>query len=279
MFGDVAGSIIQVVSNWELLVLAPPHEPGFVTVTVRQNGQEYSTIEQFGYGVTEPVLLPIAVDSLPGAGGARWSTEIWVHNDADHAVPIDREYCFFIGRYFPCGGEVRRIAAHSTMRLTGLGTANDPYARLFPPLQDAGFVHISIRVRDVSKDANGPATEIPAVRPRDLHSGRIVLPGIANDSRYRANLRVYSAAYSIVVSVADTTTGQVLSARTIGRYIPTDTDGFFPETIQDVLAAPALQGHERVDVIIETQPEDLGYWALLTLTDNATQQVMTFTPQ
>ena len=112
-FGNVPATIVQLVDNYDVLVIAPPHDAGFVTVTVTLHGQEFSTIEQFGYGTSEPVLLPIAIDSLPGANGSRWSTEIWVHNDADHAVPIDPEYCFFIGSYFPCSLPVTRIAARS----------------------------------------------------------------------------------------------------------------------------------------------------------------------
>jgi hypothetical protein len=278
-FGNVPGTIVQLVNNLDLVVLAPPHNPGSVTVTVTLHGQELSTIEQFGYGIAEPVLLPIAIDSLPGANGSRWSTEIWIHNDADHAVPIDPEYCSFIGSYFPCSRPVTRIAAHSSTRLNGRGSADYPYARLFPPVQDVDSLHFSILVRDVSKDANGPATEIAAVRERELNrSGRVVLPGVANDSRYRANLRLYSAAGQIAVSLADAVTGQVLATRRIERLLPTDFDNFSLVEMHDPLAAPELRGHDRVDVIIQTNQYDR-LWALLTLTDNATQQVMTFTPQ
>ena len=80
------------------------------------------------------------------------------------------------------------------------------------------------------------------------------------------------------MSIADAATGQVLATRTIERHFPTDADTFSLVTIHDALAALELRGHDRLDVMIETQPYDR-YWALLTLTDNVTQQVMTFTPQ
>ena len=51
-------------------------------------------------------------------------------------MPIDPEYCFFIGSYFPCSLPVTRIAARSSTRLTGRGSADYPYARLYPPVQD-----------------------------------------------------------------------------------------------------------------------------------------------
>ena len=279
MFGEVPATVVQVVDNREITVLAPPHDPGIVPIMVTLHEQEYSTIEWFGYGMTEPVLLPIAIDSLPGANGARWSTEIWVRNDTDHAVPIDPEYCFFIGLWFPCSRPVERIPAHASVRLTGRGSADYPWERLYPPVQDADSLHLSILVRNVAKDANGPATEIAAVRQRELRSGRVVLPGIANDSRYRSNLRVYTAAGVFFVSLADTVTGAVLATRKFGGLPqPTDGDNFTLWEMHDVLAAPELRGHDRIDVIIEMSQYDR-FWALLTLTDNATQQVMAFTPQ
>ncbi len=274
-FGDQFAAIVAVVNNLDLLVLAPPHVPGRVTVTVRQDGQQYSTIEPFGYGMTEEVLLPIAVDELRGANGTRWSTEIWVHNDTDHEVPLDPEYCTFIGAWFPCSRPVTtRIAAHGTMRLTGRGSADYPYAFLYPPVQDADAVHYSIVVRELT---TGQSAAVAAVRERDRRTGRLVFPAVANDSGHRAALRLYSGSSQITVSIADAATGKVLDVRTIVRRFPTDFDPFSLVSISDLFVTPELQGHERLDVIIDPGPYDR-YWALLTLTDNATQQVTAFTP-
>jgi len=273
-FGNVLGTIVQVVNVYDLVVLAPPHDPGFVDITVRQDGQAYSTIERFGYGMTEEVLVPIAVDLLPGANGTRWSTEIWVHNDAGHAVPIDPEYCSFIGSWHPCSAPVTRIAANGTIRLTGRGSAEYPYTFFYPPIQDADSLHYSIVVRELS---TGQTAAIAAVRERDRRTGRVVFPAVANDGGRRAALRLYSGAGLITISIADAATGKVLEARTIQRRFPTDIDPFSLVSVPDLFVTPELRGHERLDVIIDTQPYDR-YWALLTLTDNGTQQVTVFTP-
>ena len=274
MFGTVPGTIVRVVWWNDLLVIAPPHDPGYVDVTVTQDGQQYSTMAPFSYGATEQVLVPVAVDLLTGANGTRWTTEIFVHNDADHAVPLDPEYCSFIGRPYPCPGPITRVAAKSTMRISGRGSSQWPYTRFYVPVQDADALHVSILVRELS---TGQATAVAAVRDRDLRSGRIVLPGIANDGRTRATLRLYGRAIETIVSVADAATGEVLTSRTIFRYAPTDSDPFSMEMIQGLFDAPELRGHERLDVIVEPQPDDR-HWALLTLTDNKTQQVVTITP-
>ncbi|HKS23736.1 MAG TPA: hypothetical protein VJZ76_13125 [Thermoanaerobaculia bacterium] len=273
LFGDQLGQIVEVVNPLDLLVAAPQHDPGFVTVTVRQDGVDYTTIEPFGYAMTEEVLLPIAVDELPGANGTRWSTEIWVHNDADHDVPIDPEYCNFIGAWFPCSRPVTRVAAHATVRMTGRGTAEYPYGFFFPPLQDADSLHYSIVVRELS---TGKAMTVAAVRQRDRRNGRMVFPAIANDSSHRAALRIYSGAPRIVVSIADAATGKVLDVRTFNQLIPTDAGHpTFLTTVQDLFSTPEVRAHERLDVTVDAGD---GNWALLTLTDNATQQVTAFTP-
>ncbi len=273
-FGDKVGTIVAVVNSLDLLVLAPPRNPGWVTVTVYQGGQQYTTATSFGYGMTEEVLLPIAADEIPGANGTHWSTEIWVHNDADHDVPIDPEYCFFIGALVPCSRPVTRVPAHGTMQLTDRGSTAYPFAHLFPPLQDADFLHYSIVVRELSTGRTAP---IAAVRERDLRSGRIVFPAIANDSRHRAALRLYNGSFEITVLIADAATGKVLDVRTIRHYFPTDVSAFAFDNLSDLFATPELRGHERLDVIVEPAPYDR-YWALLTLTDNETQQVTAFTP-
>lgn len=142
--------------------------------------------------------------------------------------------CFFIGLVTPCGTPVTRIAPHVTTLVSRRGFYG--FDVLSPPVQDVDSLHFSVHVRDLSHP-DRPPVEIPAVRQRDLRSGRVVLPGIPTSSRYRSNLRLLSSSYQVTRRCA----------------------------------------HERVDVVIDTVYYDR-YWALLTLTDNETQQVTTFMP-
>jgi len=274
-FGGVPGQIVKIVDQVTLLVVAPPHDPGYVIIRVHDGQFDLTNFVSFGYGVTEAVLLPIAADSIIGARGSRWSAEIRVHNDADHDVPIDPEYCSFIGRPVPCG-PITRIPAHATVAITGRASAEDVFTRVFPPVQDVDSLHFSIHVRDVSKDANGPSTEIAAVRLRDMRPGRVVLPAVPTSDRYRSILRVYAGGGFASVSVTDSATGAVLDHREMTGFLVTESDNFWLYGFSDLLAAPQVRAHERVDLVIETRAD---CWALLTLTDNETQQVTTFTPQ
>jgi hypothetical protein len=167
----------------------------------------------------------------------------------------------------------RSWPAHGTMRLTGRGDVNYPYGFVHPPVQDADAIHYSIVVRELS---TGRTTTIAAVRERDRRNGRMVFPGIANDSGHRAALRIYSGAPRIVVSIADAATGKVLDVRTFTQLIPTDFGNpTFLTTVQDLFSTPEVRSHDRLDVIVDAGSHN---WALLTLTDNVTQQVTAFTP-
>jgi len=191
-------------------------------------------------------------------------------------VPIDPEYCSFIGRWTPCGTPVTRVPPHATTQITGRG---DVYGWdiLDPPMQDVDSLHLSIHVRDLAHP-DVPGVEIPAIRVRDLRNGRVVLPGVPTSARFRTNLRVYSGASTITVTIADSTTGAILDARSVRRFFPTDVDTFDLTDFRDFFDTPQVRAHDRVDVFIDTESYD-HYWALLTLTDNVTQQVTTYMPQ
>jgi hypothetical protein len=268
LFGDVASPVFTLIDRYTLAVWVPRHDPGLVNIHVLDGSVDFYAKEMFGFGVVEHVIVPVSGD------GVRWVTDVSIYNDTDHDVPIDPEWCFFIGRGTPCGTPVRRIAPHVT-------TTAKPelygWDEIFPPIQDADSLHFSVHVRDLLHP-DRPPIEIPALRQRDLRTGRIVLPGVSTSARYRTNLRVFSSAYQVTVTVRDSATGAALDSRTVTRYVPTDVDPFGFVDFRDLFDVPQVRSHERVDVIIDTADYDRD-WALLTLTDNATEQVTTFMPQ
>jgi len=268
-FDKIAVTHFELIDVYTLQVVAPKHEPGLVWVHVQDGDNVFWSNDMFGYGVSDPVLIPVAGDS------ASWSTEIRVYNGTDHAVPIDPEYCSFIGSWFPCNTPVTRIPAHSSMLLTGRGKYG--WDILHPPLQDTDSVHFSIHVRDLGHP-DQPAIEVPVLHRSDLLTASMVLPGVPTSDRFRSNLRVFSGAGLVTVTLFDSTTGVPVDVRSVQRYFPTDVSTFGLVNFRDLFEPAQVRAHERVDVVIETSDPDL-HWALLTLTDNATQQVTTFTPQ
>ena len=269
---------VEIAGLNDAYAVSPPHAVGPVDVFVVQNGIAYHSPNTFTYvGPEEEILVPIAVDAAPGAYGARWTSEIWVHNDADQAVRVTPEFCYGIGNVFPCSRTPVAVPPHVTTALPMRSTYEpEPWVLLYPPADLADQLHFTVRLRDANSEPAGGGTEIPVVRTRDFRK-RIVLPGIANSDRFRGVLRVYTRDAAIAVRVFDAATGEQLDARPIERFHPTDIDSFGTVTIHDLLTTPLVRAHERVTVTVEAPSQ--GAWALMTLTDNTTQHVAAFTPQ
>jgi len=259
----------QKIDDFTLLAYAPSHNPGLVYVHVEDGNTSLWSNHLFGYGVSDFVLIPVA------GNAAGFSTEIRVYNGTDHAVPIDPEYCSFIGSWFPCNEPVRRIPARSSMALTG----DNPYGWdiLNPPLQDTASVHFSVHVRNLAHPEQ-PPIEIPTFHESELLTGQMVLPGVPTSDHFRSNLRVFSGAGLVTITLFDSTTGVPVDSRSVQRYFPTDVSTFDLVNFRDFFDTPKVRAHERVDIVIEASESYDRHWALLTLTDNATQQVTTYMP-
>lgn len=284
-FGDVPATSVTIEHAYSLVAVVPPQVPAWVGVTVRSQNITFSTTKKFGYlEEADPIIIPVAFDSLPGSYGTRWSTEIWVHNNADHAVPVDGIVCIaFIG-VFPCSDAPIYVPAGKSIRLPS--RARDgryPAMRLWPPLADAGKLQFTVQLRELSTDPDGPGVQIPVVHGRDMREGHLSLTGVPSDARFRSTLRIYTHLWADVhIHVRDAATGEDLHALAIEGFRITDVDPFKVHTIHELLDHPLVRSRERVRIDIDALPaynERHGVWAMLTLTDNATQRVAVYTPQ
>ena len=268
---------VTITSFSDASVLAPPHAPGTVEVFVVQNGIAYHSPNQFTFvGPNEELLVPIAVDGAPGAYGTRWTSEIWVHNDADQAVRVTPEFCFNLVYVDACSQTVS-VPAHATTALAlRSGYPPNPFILLHPPADQVDKLHFSVRLHEANSDPEGAGTEIPVIRTRDFQK-EVVLPAIPTSDRFRGVLRIYTYDLNIVVNVFDAMTGELLDARPIARVYMPDGGQFGTVTIHDLLTTPLVHAHDRVTITIEAP--FMGAWALMTLTDDATQHVSTYTPQ
>ncbi|MBV8543818.1 MAG: hypothetical protein JO088_03645 [Acidobacteria bacterium] len=147
---------------------------------------------------------------------------------------------------------------------------------LRPPADHADRLHFTVRLREMSRDPDGPGTEIPVLRSRDFQQKKVWLSSIPTSSRFRSTLRVYTRWYSVTVRVKDNASGEVLKEWLIPHYFPTDVDTLGTVTLAGLLEAPEVRSHERVRIEVESASP---VWALLTLTDNESQRVQIFTPQ
>ncbi|MEA2235510.1 MAG: hypothetical protein QOC81_234 [Thermoanaerobaculia bacterium] len=276
-FGGVPSPHVTLVDSKTIKALAPAHAVGVVILTILDNGALLTSARDFAFAPElEQIIFPIAIQAIDASHGTRWMSDISVYNDSDQAVPIDPEICFDIVRLFDCSQSARRIPPHSSMRIEPWSTSADyPWMILRPPADLAGRLHFSSRLRELSRDPDGPGTEMPVLRSRDFQQNQVWLASVPTNGRFRSTLRVFTRGYSVVVRVRDAATGELLSEREIPRFFPTDSDPFGTVTLND-LFSPAVRARETVRIEVEsTSP----VWALLTLTENETQRVQIFTPQ
>lgn len=277
-FGGIASPAVTVIDSRTFTAVTPPHAEGVVDVTMNFAGASYTTPRKFGYArARDPLLVPVAIET-PGAFGTRWTTDIFVYNDSDEAVNLLPEVCFFIGAAFPCG-DALIVPAHTSMQVPPRGNSYAPEMYLNPPNDVRDRLHFNVRVRNAA-NPNDLGVEIPIVLSSGFRSERVVLPNVPVNSRFRSLLRVYNqnSFDSIAVRIYDARSGVLLTRRDTGlRPVPTDTPLRFSFGFFDLLNDPALTGHDTVRIEIE-EPGAL-LWAMLTLTENATQRVTVLTSQ
>ena len=278
-FGGVPSPHVTVESGGDTVkAVAPAHAIGVVDVTMLDNGAFLQAGNPFAFApLLEEILIPIAYLPVSANYGTRWVSEISVFNDSDDAVTIDREICSFIGRPFVCNPAPRRVPPHSLTTVEPWSKwADYPWMFLEPPADHAARLHFTVRLRETSRDPDGPGTEIPVVRTRDFQQQQVWLPSIPTSARFRSTLRVYTRGDNVIVRVKDNATGELLKEWSVLRFYPTDSDPFGTVTFPGLLEVPEIAAHEKVRIEVSSPQRPV--WALLTLTDNESQRVQVFTP-
>jgi hypothetical protein len=128
---------------------------------------------------------------------------------------------------------------------------------------------MNLRVHDVTRSDVNFGTEIPIVREGDWVNDHIVLTGVPTDSRFRNTLRIYGQEpFQAVVTIGNRAPVHLTLSQANGLFeVPYAIWGDFPRD-----GAP-------VRVTIESVPNDVPMWAMITVTNNETQLISTITPQ
>lgn len=248
----------------------------------------------------ERILFPVLFSS-GGAAGSSWRSEAVIFNptrypilNANHILPSD---C----TPYPCA----ELMPRESRQAFGEGFPHG--VALLVPRAEAETVAFSLRVRDVSRDADNLGTEIPVVResamlsqpaigpitgagPHEVgdRNSDVALLDVPRDPRYRTKVRIYafrvdpvevlyheSPGLKIVGTGAQK--GQVLQE--IGFTLdPTCNRAGCAATpaYAEVDLAAGSEG-ERVDLFIQLPHGTLG-WAFASVTNNTTQQVTIISP-
>ena len=299
-FGSTEVAAIEE-SNSALTVRTPAHAAGTVDITVRTgdnrtvtaaNAFTYITDRESGYTT---FLLPIYTDGdVAGAHGSLWRTEFWVRNNGASVASLAPWDCP-VGTVCPAVVPLTR-PLNPNETLKGLPVffrppSGNPGRLLFVANEGARDVSTSLRLWDVSREANDAGTEIPVVEESELLTSTAHLMSIPLNGRFRLMLRIYDVANSEArfrvriyhqipgVSSPAPISDLVLTATT------TDPGPFRVQPayvqyggIESILNLPIPQpDHLRIEVEPLTQGSI--YWTFVAVTNNDTQRVTLVTPQ
>lgn len=243
----------------------------FQPVVEGQNPEDY-----------ERFLVPIATRTVHGIGGALWSTELRIFNAADVPLP-------FIGPSVDPTPVVDVLQTESEFVAARTGSVDGAFLHIPKSLVPAA--KFSLRVRDTSGGKNIIGSAMPVVRMQDFKN-EITFVDVPWEPNYRGTLRIYSeneAPMQVLV------TFYIEDGNTAREQFTVNLDGIVhavPDPFPTHPAYAAMEGITRAmrnrripsRITISNQspiitPPPAKIWAMLTITDNETQQVTVLTPQ
>lgn len=224
------------------------------------------------------VLLPVAIENVPGARGSLWTSELWIHNGTPDTVMVGptrlaSEYRIPAGQTDEPPIFLRSDGSH-------------PGLFLFVESEDHMDVTFNLRIQDLSRQAETWGTEIPVVRDTEFHGGKLVLLNVPLDERFRQTLRIYesdlmedSAVLVSVYRMGFAGDDLLLDERRVDLRLAIPDRSPAYAQIDSFSGFSGLAGTERVRVEIMPMTEDMRLWAFVSVTNNETQHVTTITPQ
>lgn len=283
LFGGKPG-VLESYSDVQIVVKTPPSAGGLYDVTVGglyTRGVVLPLAFQYGNHSHPRLLVPLVADALPGGYGSVWATELVGRNNNDAEVPVFQ----FIG-HVPSGTPWTGGFARTTFRPE---LQHNGAAFLYHWRTSSFFLTplaFSLRIRDLSRQADSWGTEIPLIYAEDAFVGRPVdLLNVPYEPESRLTLRVYDldgeTGGEVPVLVFDNESERLLGSTTVrfpdGPYLDMPvTPGYI------VLDPKSLIGDaanvQRIRIQVGERFHEKRLWSFVSVTDLETQQVTIVTP-
>ena len=242
------------------------------------------------------VLVPIYLtEPVAGANGSRWVTDFAVYNRGPESAQL-------LSCSPACPGDLREdeeVAPGETQTFLPerrQSSAVPGRVVYFAPLSDDG-VHgaaagdaenltFALRVFDTSRSEMSAGTEIPVVRESSFRTSTTDLANIPVDPNFRVTLRLYEMNLDradFLIMVYDHVRAKIHDYHLV-RVTTSAPQGelrFEPGyLILDKLRPfdTASGSSSRVRIVIEPLSRGSAFWAFVSVTNNATQQVTLVTP-
>jgi hypothetical protein len=234
-----------------------------------------------------PYLVPLHTFHVQGANGSRWSADFTMFNASASPVTVDgaTENPFILApvtQYYIQPRVTQEVSIYSLFGEGGF---------IWVPTAQAATTFMSLRVRDLSQNAQSWGTAIPVVE-FDEFSGGITLIDVPTDPRYRAMLRIYhwseSAGWPARVTIIHPATNQVIAqfdTSANGNPYPGNNILMkYPAQARVDLLTPQIRAAApsvRIEIDnlgANVSPPPPPIWAFVSITNNETQQVTTIVP-
>jgi hypothetical protein len=229
-------------------------------------------------------LVPLPPGVTPGANGAQWTTKTTgLLRSRIDLYPTGCEWIVVLcptRPLMPLGVPFDLGAS----QLVGEGLGEFVYVRS----QDASQLSVNSRVWDASRVTETAGSEIPIPRDDDFTSTTNVLLGIPVATQYRHTLRVYDldgvdgARVAIRIYANGESAPRISTTRTLAKYPSAvqTTEQLLPSHPASLQLDPAqlvsLTGATSMRIEIEPLDEGSRIWSFVSVTNNDTHHVTTF---
>ena len=289
----ISATPAEIVASIQPTTNGQPRQPGYADVRIVSEANGETTVDN-GFLFDEKAtpglenytrfLVPLTAHEVPGANGSLWTTEFTLFNASTTVSmqvlgPFDDPGDLFIADPpLLAPGETR------TLRLYPRGESPGDGAFVYVPAPLTWAASMSLRVRDISKNAQSWGTEIPVVRHQDTRS-RITLIDVPTDPRYRAMLRVYrwTQPHATRVSIYVPDRDEPIRVYDLAANPGTSDPDHPPYQSLDLLTDDVRAAGSTLRIEIDnsgpslTPPPPL-IWAFVSVTNNETQQVTAILP-
>ena len=212
---------------------------------------------------TTRILVPLTGGDVPGANGALWRTEITAIVNADAQIttvhvplrtPFDPRTPGLID------------SSHATGAILAVASENAPR------------LQVDSRVYDVSRRTETAGSEIPIVPESRFTSARSSILAIPAGASYRQTLRVYeldgvAARVAIRVYADAEATPRLSLVQPLAPGLAPSIPGYLQIDLGQLLNA---SGIEKLRVDVEPVDPGVRLWAFVSVTNNDTHHVTTF---
>lgn len=242
-------------------------------------------------------LIPVAVRNLPGAFGSQWTSDTWFqYTGTGEAQMTPIPFCFGI----QCPDGITLEAGWPPFRFER--TFQGEFAFLaHVDRASAGEMQFVSRIRDVSRSDVSAGTAVPVIREDAMAAGTLRLLNVPTDARFRNTLRVYALPdvpeaevelryYRLPVFGGTELDYSIVLLRTERLRLHESSHNAFRRALGEPVLFPfigQIAGFESFPELasagaiwIEVVPITPGLrsWAMVSITNNETQQVTLVTP-